>query len=78
MSVAKEQEIVLGDGFYWNVCSCCGTIMLPGLSCRVRLVSSRHVRSLRPQAKMSKMMGGEPQRRTTRDMQMVSVPGCGR
>lgn len=45
MRIAREQSLALAPAFYWNACSRCGLPWYAGISCRVRLLSYRLIRS---------------------------------
>lgn len=58
MRICEEKEIRIANDFYKNVCSCCGTIWIPGVNCRVRIRNPDNsgVRSKKHALRMSSTM----------------------
>lgn len=53
---SDDGAMKLGDGFYENVCSCCGSLFVPMVNCRVRLHRLAAVRNHCNSLLMSRVM----------------------
>jgi hypothetical protein len=82
--IATDNELQLGNAFYWNACSYCGMRWFPGISVDTQLLPYRELRDFAKKSKclfMSQAMRLEnfPRRKdcVNLDFIMYSCWGCG-
>lgn len=73
MRLAQDQNIELGNQFYWNACSCCGMLWIP-VTFTARLWSYRRLRAAAHKDRfifLSKIMSGERKKKKKKANYMV-------